>query len=215
MATAPRTGPARFGYRRENGRLVADPDEAPVVLRIFELFAEHQRRQTVAEILNQEGCRTRAGAIFTTQTVTRLLNEEAFTGTEDGVAAIVSRDLWERCNAILQAQQAAGGARRSVAHLFSGFVHCGGCGQKMYVPSKGRKYVCNDCRIKIAAEDLELIFRSQLKTYALSDAASPSNQTLHECWPTLSFKNKREIVEAVTKRIDVAGKKITCYLFSL
>ena len=85
----------------------------------------------------------------------------------------------------------------------------------MYVPSKGRKYVCNDCRIKIAAEDLELIFRSQLKTYALSDAASPSNQTLHECWPTLSFKNKREIVEAVTKRIDVAGKKITCYLFSL
>lgn len=215
MTTAPRTGPARFGYRREHGRLVADPDEAPVVRRIFELFAEHRRRQTVAEILNQEGCRTRAGAIFTTQTVTRLLNDESVTGIEGMFEAIVPGDLWERCRSILEAQHASGGARRSVVHLFSGFVHCGGCGQKMYVPSKGRKYVCNDCRNKIAADDLECVFRSQLKTYVLPDAAPPSSLNLQECWPNLSFGSKREVVEAITKRIDIEGKKITCYLFSL
>ncbi len=193
---------------------LADPDEAPVCLRIFELFAEHQRRQTVAEILNQEGYRSRTGSAFTTQTITRLLNEEAVTGIEGEVEAIVPRDLWERCQSILQAQQAAGGARRSVSHLFSGFVHCR-CGQKMYVPSKGKKYVCPDCLNKIAADDLEHIFRTQLQSYALPDAASPSGRNLCDLWPNLTFRNKREVVEAVTKRIDVADKKVTCFLYSL
>ena len=47
-----KVGPASFGYKREGGRLVLHPDEAPIRLRIFELFAEHERKKTVAEILN-------------------------------------------------------------------------------------------------------------------------------------------------------------------
>lgn len=214
MTPPPKTGPARFGYRRENGMLIADPDEAPVCLRIFELFAEHQRRQTAADILHQEGHRTRAGAMFTAQTITRLLTDKTVLGIKGEVEAIVPKELWERCNAILDAQKAAGGATRGVAHLFSGLVHCV-CGQKMYVPSNGRKYVCPDCRNKIAADDLEFVFRSQMKSYPLPDRTTSNTQDLYDTWPQLPFKAKREIVEAVTKRIDVADKKVTCSLFSL
>lgn len=214
MSNRPRSGPTSFGYRRHEGRLVADETEAPIRRRVFELFAEHQRKKTVAEILNAEGHRTRAGVMFTAQTITRLLTDTSVTGIEGEAEAIVPEELWERCNTILQAQQTAGGAKRGVAHLFSGFVHCA-CGQKMYVPSNARKYVCSDCRNKIATEDLEMVFRSQLNAYALPDDALPKGRSIYNDWPTLPFKSKRDVVEAVTKRIEVADKKVTCFLFSL
>ena len=214
MSKRPKSGPTSFGFKRHNGKLVAHDDEAPIRLRIFELFAEHQRKKTVAEILNAEGHRTRADVLFTAQTVTRLLTEKSVIGIKGEIEAIVPEELWERCNAILRAQQKAGGVTRTVAHLFSGLVHCN-CGQKMYVPSNAQKYVCGDCRNKIATEDLEMIFRSQLKGYNLPGDAEQSAQTLHNDWPKLPFKFKREFVEAVTKRIEVADKKVTCFLFSL
>ena len=56
------------------------PEEAPVRRYMFELFAEHQRKKTVAVILNAEGYRTRSGAEFNGITVGRLLAEEAAKG---------------------------------------------------------------------------------------------------------------------------------------
>ncbi len=214
MPKRPKSGPASFGYKRHDGRLVAHEDEASIRLYIFELFVEHQRKKTVAEILNAEGYRTRASVLFTAQTISRLLTEEAVTGIEGKVEAIVPRELWERCNAILDAQQKAGGAKRTATHLFSGLVHCS-CGQKMYVPSSGKKYVCSDCRNKIATDDLEVIFRFQLKTYEFPIDNKQSMLNIHHDWSTLSFKFKREFVETITKRIDVADKKVTCFLYSL
>ena len=214
MSKRPKSGPASFGFKRHNGKLVAHEDEAPIRLHIFKLFAEHQRKKTVAEILNAEERRTRAGALFTAQTITRLLTEKSVTGIEGEVEAIVPKELWDRCNAILSAQQNAGGAKRTVAHLFSGLVHCE-CGQKMYVQTNARKYVCGGCRVKIAKDDLELVFLSQLKGYDLPYDAKPAIINLHDDWPKLPFKFKREFVEAVTKRIEVDDKKVTCFLYSL
>ncbi len=148
-----RTGPTPYGHKRESGRLVADPVEAPIRLRMFELFAANERRKTVCEILNAEGHRTRAGALFTSQTITRLLKDKNVIGVPSEVEALVPEELWQRCNAILQSQKGKGGAARKVTNLFSGFVHCF-CGQKMYVQSNTAKYVCTDCRTKITKEDL-------------------------------------------------------------
>ncbi len=211
---SPKSGPTGCGFKRHNGKLVAHEDEAPIRLHMFELFAEHQRKKTVAEILNAEGHRTRANVFFTAQTISRLLSEKAVTGVEGEDEAIVPQELWERCNAILRAQKNAGGAKRTATHLFSDLVHCT-CGQKMYVPSNGRKYVCSDCRNKIATDDLEVVFRSQLKSYHLPNDTKQSTQNLHHDWPELPFKFKREFVETITKRIEVADNKVTCFLFSL
>lgn len=208
------TGPASFGYRRQDGRLVPDESEAPIRRRIFELFAEHQRKKTVAEILNAEGHRTRAGVLFTAQTITRLLTDENVKGISGEVEALVPEDLWERCNAILRSQKNTGGARRKVINLFSGYVYCA-CGPKMYVPSNTRKYICGDCRNKIASGDLEMIFRSQLKNLGSPNDGETAIGQLYERWPFLSFDDKRAVVEAVTNRLEVGDKKVTCFLFSL
>lgn len=207
-----KVGPAPYGYNREGGRLVMDRVEAPVRLRMFELFAEHERRKTVCEILNAEGHRTRAGALFTSQTITRLLEDKNAIGIDGEVDALVSEDLWQRCNAILQSQKGKGGAPRKVTNLFSGFVHCG-CGQKMYVPTNTSKYVCSDCRTKIAGDDLEDIFHAQLQKYPLPEELKSGDQSLSDKWASFTFDKKRKLVEAMTKRIEVADKKVTCFLF--
>ena len=209
-----KTGPAGYGYRREDGKLVADEKEAPVRRLIFELFAKHQRKKKVAEILNGDGHRTRVDGMFTAQTITRLLTDETVKGIEGEAEPLVSEELWQRCNSILETQKNAGGAKRGVAHLFSGFVYCS-CGQKMYVPSGSPKYVCSDCRNKIPKDDLELAFRSQLKSYVLPNNLNEKNLNLYDRWNSLSFEGRRCVVESITHRIEVDDKRVTCFLISL
>lgn len=208
------TGPTSFGYQRHNGRLIAHPIEAPIRRRMFELFAEHQRKKTVAEILNAEGATTRSDSPFTGQTVGRLLQEEKVVGVPRQVEALVSKELFDRCNAILAAQRSAGGAKRKTAHLFSGLVFCQ-CGQKMYVPSNTQKYVCGNCRRKIPTDDLEAVFASQLEHCELPDELAEGLSEMDHRWPNLSFEDKREIIECVTERIDLDDKKVTCSFVSL
>lgn len=202
-----KSGPTSFGFIRDNGMLRSHPDEAPVRRYIFELFAEHQRKKTVAMILNAEGHRTRSGAEFNGITIGRLLTEEAAKGIKGVAEPLVSIDLWQRCNDILASQKRSGRAARKVAHLFSGLVHCV-CGTKMYVPSNTGKYVCTSCRNKIPADDLEAVFADQLgKHFGNEDGME--TEKFQKYWLQLSFDSKRDAVELTTERIVVDGKKVT------
>lgn len=84
------------------------------------------------------------------------------------VEPLVSEDLWQKCNDMLEARKTelARPAKRAV-HLFAGLTSCE-CGKKMYVPSNSPKYVCTACRNKIPIVDLEGIFLDELKNYLVS-----------------------------------------------
>ncbi len=213
-----------YGYRREHGKLVPDPETAPIRSLIYELFIEHKRQRTVARILNERGYRTAAGRQFTRQTVVRILRDTTAKGllrtnysclTESGpalkpkdewvwqeVPAIVSPKLWNEANAILDAERAdRSHIGRPANHLFSGYVRCA-CGGAMYVPTRAPHYRCRKCANTIPVADLEAIYIEEL------------DQPLRHQWPRLSARERRDIVALLTNAIAVGPDTVTIELRS-
>ena len=192
----PRSGPTPFGYKRRNGRLVPEPDEARIRVSIYDLFIEHRRRKTVADIINADGHSTRNGAMFSGQTIGRLLKDNRVTGMPGQVDALIGHETYEKCQAILRSQK-NNSIYRKPRHVFAGLTFCK-CGGKMPVPSKSKKYTCKQCKDKIYASDLEAIFVDQLTEH--------ENRQLKELarrWDNISIEEKISIVSITTKWIEV------------
>ena len=176
---------------------MAHPEEAGLRRRVFELFVEHKKKSVVASELNHEGYRTRTGSIFSAQSVGRILQDDIVLGNAT-TEQIVDTSLFKQCQAILSEQSAKGGARRSASHLLAGLLYCQPCGEKMYVPSHSRKYVCQSCRLKIGCKDIETVTLRHLESIA--------DKTLRQLlihWPNLSLADQREILETQIIRIEI------------
>jgi site-specific DNA recombinase len=227
-------GAAPFGYRYEGHQLVPDPNEAPVVRQMYELFAVHGRVRTVCRLLNGAGHRMRRGAKFGFTTVNRLLSDTTPNGrhrlnyarslgdkrkwvlkpesewTYLTVEPIVSDDLWNRVNAMLTERRSSRKPAKKAKQLFSGVVYCD-CGGKMYVPSNTPKYVCFACkkrpRNKIPVSDLENIFHSQLRDFFFS----PEQIAEHLQSADLTLKEKGELLasmEAERAKLTTEAEKL-------
>src|SRR4030042_894098 len=184
-------------FRQYNADLISLQESidtsSPAGRLFYDLFLEHKRKKTVARLLNEAGYRTRNSSKFSDTTVYRLLRDTTAKGLhranwtkgppEKGkkrilkpkeewvynrVEPIISEELWNQCNAILDEQERNNKKpTRKTVQLFTGFVFCH-CGYKMYVPSNSPKYICYKCRNKIGTTDLEDIFHHQLKTFFFS-----------------------------------------------
>jgi site-specific DNA recombinase len=213
-------GPAPFGYAWKGNKLVLNPNEAPIRKLMYELFAQNKRRKGVARLLNQAGYRTRKGAKFTDTTVVRLIQDTTAKGiyranhtyrdgkgkllakpesewTHTSVEGVVPEDLWNQCNAILEQRKGRRPFGPKSVRLFAGLLYCG-CGQKMYVFVRSPKYVCPKCRNKIPIEDMEAIFRDELKNFFVSK--DKINQHLASANENLAEKKRR--VEAHNRQIE-------------
>jgi site-specific DNA recombinase len=153
---------------------------------MYELFRVERRIKTTADRLNAKGYRTRNGSPFSDNTVNRLLRDPMAKGlrrtnytkspgknkqwqykpSEEWVMqecpAIVSAELWDDCNRILDEQERKPvKAGRKVQHLLSGYVTCT-CGNRMYIRHTSNNYACQSCKTRINEIDLDEIFHGQL-----------------------------------------------------
>lgn len=86
-----RGGTPPYGYRTvSNGTLnfrgrpifdvEIDPETSQVVKKIFKLYKEHYSSVRIAKILNDEGIPTRNGALWATNTITKILRNKMYIG---------------------------------------------------------------------------------------------------------------------------------------
>jgi site-specific DNA recombinase len=228
-----------LGYKWVNKEFVIDEKEAPARKLLYEIFLKTKRKKATARELNEMGYRTRSGSLFTHSTVARLLRDSTAKGirianftsgkkNSNGsrlkpasewvytpCPAIVSEELWDSCNAILNEQQSKlkKPGPKSV-HLLSGYLYCS-CGAKMYVYHKDKypHYRCKPCNTKIMVEDMDGIFHEQLKTFLftdteLTDYISQSDNSIAEKEARLQHikaelqKIRKRMDELVTLRLE-------------
>jgi site-specific DNA recombinase len=228
----PLGGQAPFGYSWIDKKLVPNPKEAPVLKLLFDLFLHEKRKRTVARELNTQGYRTRNGSKFSDTTIRRLLSDPTSRGQHRlnhtkslgankkwiqkpehdwimlPVEPIISEELWNSCNSILQEQERTNKKpTRKPRHLFTGLVFCS-CGQKMYVPSNSPKYSCSKCKNKIGTTDLEEIFHEQLKEFVFSP--DEITQYFKEADQTIAEKEK--LLKTLSDELETLEKETDGFL---
>lgn len=227
-------GKPSLGYKWEDGKLVLDEKYAPVRKLVFELFQKHKRKKTVARMLNEGGYRTRSGKKFTDSTVIHLLRDPMakgirrsnFTHLNDKgkqerkpasewmlhpCPAIVSEELWDDCNKLLDESLIKNKRKGPRAkHLLAGFVGCADCGKKMYVfhSTKTPRYRCANCGNHISTTDLEEIYHEQLKTFLLTDISV--SQYLESL--DMELQEKQRLLSIATTERDSLSKKMDTLL---
>jgi site-specific DNA recombinase len=158
-------GRVPYGYRYNDGKLVEDPDRAPIARRIFEDYEAGISMRGIAARLRESGALTWANTDrWGKSSVQRILLNETYAGVahygthrREGkllrlrdaaeriavhVPALVSRDQWERVQTKLSANPYVG--RPSLNFLLRGILFCAKCGRKMSGENsrKCRAYRC-------------------------------------------------------------------------
>lgn len=143
-----------WGYDKKDCTLTVNEEEAKVVRRIFELYADEKLgTRRVSQALYAEGIRSREGNAFNTATICHILTnpkykgwycanksqnidyrskrkvllpeEEWITYPDPRIPAIVSEELWDRANTLYRERRAAAGKRGSKTGYNSRYAYSG------------------------------------------------------------------------------------------
>ncbi|MBO5863503.1 MAG: recombinase family protein [Paludibacteraceae bacterium] len=155
-------GQTVIGLRKgPDGRFELDPATAPIVRRIFEEYAAGESAKDIYHRLNDEGFRTSRGGLFNKNSLRRILQNEKYVGVyefrdirvEGAIPAIVSRELFDKCQDMVERHHRAPAAQRDTSFLLTSKLFCGHCGEPMTgdggTGRSGRVYnyyICNGRR---------------------------------------------------------------------
>jgi site-specific DNA recombinase len=184
-------GSRPYGYVIDpaNGHLRVEPGEAPVVRTMFDLYTKkHLGAQTIANQLNSQGHRTKAGRPWNTPAVLTVLRNRAYLGEvyfRDRYHAaphkpLISQAVFDDAQQILAARSDNHSLRASNGsdYLLAGLVVCTRCGARFVGGSatgsryRYRYYTCfTRQRYGTAACDAERLNADQLDQAVLERLA--------------------------------------------
>ena len=163
-----------FGYRKDNTKLVIHEEEAKMIRELFEIYSRGEMGfYKIAEYFKQKGYKGKNGTPISSQTLRRIIRNPKYkgyyrTGTvkvvdyklhkaqkmpkeewkvfecKENIPAIVSEELWEKCNNILEKKSASCLNRvenKDVfknRYVFSGLIYCKEHEGEEHVPGYNR-----------------------------------------------------------------------------
>ena len=171
------SGRAPLGYKLTKERKYEpDPLTAPIVKEIFESYAAGVQKNQIIKSLNARGFKTSIGHAFQRTSLDTILHNELYTGVfrwsdiriEDSVPPIISRELFERAQAMLAKNRVSRPSGKT-EHEFalSGKLFCGLCSSPMIGDSGTSRtgttysyYICSKhkrghtCALRAVRQDL-------------------------------------------------------------
>lgn len=174
-----------LGYKlAEDKTFAIDENAAPLVRRIYKMYAAGQTITEITGQLNAEGLHTSEGKPFTKNSLRTVLKNEKYIGIfdfkngeiriEDGVPPIIDKDTFYRVQKLLQVNKRAPAARWSKAeYLLTDKLFCGSCGAPMVGESgtsktgaKHNYYLCTNHKRKKSCQR-KAIRQDWLEDYVL------------------------------------------------
>jgi site-specific DNA recombinase len=169
-----------MGYDLINGELVINKEEAEIVKYIYEEFINGVGFRIIARNLYNKGIKSNNNTIFQPTTLKRIVANSKYKGTltmnmihkdfdtkkkyklpkdqwiihEDTVTAIVSKDMWDKANSLIETKRmnTAKGSlvgRNSGNHTLSGKIICGDCNKSFWYQKRKKSkdvWICSKYR---------------------------------------------------------------------
>lgn len=145
-------------------RFEIDPEKAPIVQMIFEMYADGKTIAQIANHLNSLGYRTSRGSKFTFNSFHTILNNKRYIGIytykgkemPGGIPRIISDELFYKVADMMKRnKKAPARARAKVEYLLTTKLFCGHCKEMMTgfsgTGKQGKIYnyhICNDKKAK-------------------------------------------------------------------
>ena len=168
-------GGVPLGYKiGQDKRFEIDPDTAPVVQYIFQMYANGKTVKEITDSLNAQGLRSSKGAAFNKNSLHTILQNRRYLGfyihmnreVPGGIPRIISDELFEKVAGIMEKnRKAPARARAKVSYLLTTKLFCGHCKEMMTGSSATGKlgkvynyYSCNGrknktCKKKLVNKD--------------------------------------------------------------
>lgn len=151
--------PIPLGYRWDDKIKfpVIDDEEKHTIEIIFNEYKEQQSTSYIRNLLNTNNIKTKRNGSWTTKTISDIIRNPFYKGTyrynyretahgkkkkenewimlEDNHPAIISKDLWDECNKIMDENAKRNNAKfrdNSKVHIFAGLIECGECHSNLY-----------------------------------------------------------------------------------
>ncbi len=155
-----------LGYKTgPDKRFVIDPETAPTVKKVYELYSKGWTMAEIIRHLNEQGLRTLKGRPFTNNSLRMMLKNKKYIGVctykdeiriEDVIPPIVEKEMFSKVQEMLRYNQKAAAHKNTVTdYLLTEKLFCGKCDKMMVGVSGTNKtgtrhyyYYCTEQRKK-------------------------------------------------------------------
>lgn len=220
-------GPVPLGYVKQ-GAILAPDEDAPVIQKIFALYATGQHSYTtIADMLNAEGHRARewqtgARHIFGRENIRTILKNAAYAGFVSSGGQqhrgqhepLISAELWARCTELREGRTNKGGSMALRAPgLLTSVAYCAVCGSAMWMhrSSRVQYYRCSgqsrrECDVSmqrqeiVDAHGLELLESIVLPQHIIDKALIALQRRVASDQPAPKKQQSRADLEAALGR---------------
>lgn len=242
--------PLGYDYNHEIKFPSINPEEAKTVKLIFKTYRDYESTTYVRDFLNTSNIKTKRGGRWTTKTIHDIIRNPFYKGTyrynyresargklkdksewiiiDDNHEAIVSKELWDDCNNIMDSNAKRNGSKFrqcSKTHIFASLMHCDECKGILYAKQdkpnldgfRGSLYVCKSryntktgCSQKTVSEKIIGNFVFNLISNILK---LKSNMSINEAKNILlqgkEFKNIIDIknIDSILKLINTSSEE--------